>query len=45
VKKTRHQQGSDEARVFLTLSGKTLSATRTVDILDEALQGDGRHYS
>jgi cold shock CspA family protein/ribosome-associated translation inhibitor RaiA len=37
VKQTHHQQGSDEALVFLTLPGKTLSATRTDDTLDEAI--------
>jgi cold shock CspA family protein/ribosome-associated translation inhibitor RaiA len=37
VKHERHQKGSDEARVFLTLPGKTLSATRTGDTLDDAL--------
>jgi cold shock CspA family protein/ribosome-associated translation inhibitor RaiA len=37
VKHTHHQQGSDEARVFLTLSGKTLSATRTGDTIEDAL--------
>jgi cold shock CspA family protein/ribosome-associated translation inhibitor RaiA len=37
VKQTHHQQGCDEARVFLTLPGKTLSATRTGDTLNDAL--------
>ena len=37
VKNAHHQQGSDEARVFLTLSGQTLSATRTAATLDDAL--------
>jgi ribosome-associated translation inhibitor RaiA/cold shock CspA family protein len=37
VKHERHQKGSDEARVFLTLPGKTLSATQTGDTLDDAL--------
>jgi cold shock CspA family protein/ribosome-associated translation inhibitor RaiA len=37
VKQTHHQKGSDEARVFLTLSGKTLSATRTGDTPEDAL--------
>jgi cold shock CspA family protein/ribosome-associated translation inhibitor RaiA len=37
VKHPRHLRGSDEARVFLTLSGKTLSVTRTGDTLEEAL--------
>lgn len=37
LKQTHHRQGSDEARVFLTLPGKTLSATRTGDTLDDAV--------
>jgi cold shock CspA family protein/ribosome-associated translation inhibitor RaiA len=37
VKHPRHLHGSDEARVFLTLSGKTLSVRRTGDTLEEAL--------
>jgi cold shock CspA family protein/ribosome-associated translation inhibitor RaiA len=37
LKNERHQKGSDEARVFLSLSGKTLSATRTADTIDDAL--------
>ena len=37
VKHERHHKGSDEAHVFVTLSGKTLSATRTGNTLDEAL--------
>jgi cold shock CspA family protein/ribosome-associated translation inhibitor RaiA len=37
VKNERHQKGHDEARVFLTLAGHTLSASRTGDTLDEAL--------
>jgi cold shock CspA family protein/ribosome-associated translation inhibitor RaiA len=39
VKNERHRRGSDEARVLLTLSGKTLSATRTGDTLEDALYG------
>src|SRR5207342_2196505 len=39
VKSERHRRGSDEARVLLTLSGKTLSATRTGDTLEDALYG------
>ena len=37
VQHERHQQGSQEARAFLTLSGKTLTVTRTADTMDEAL--------
>lgn len=37
VKHERHQKGGDEARVFLTLSNKTLSATRQGDTLQDAL--------
>jgi cold shock CspA family protein/ribosome-associated translation inhibitor RaiA len=37
VKHERHQKGSDEARLFLTLPGKTLRVTRTADTLDDAL--------
>jgi ribosome-associated translation inhibitor RaiA/cold shock CspA family protein len=37
LKQTHHRQGSDEARIFLTLPGKTLSATRTGDTLEEAV--------
>ena len=39
VKSEHHRRGSDEARVLLTLSGKTLSATRTGDTLEDALYG------
>ena len=39
VKSARHRHGSDEARVVLTLAGKTLSATRTGDTLEDALYG------
>lgn len=37
VKHPRHLHGSDEARVSLALSGKTISATRTGDTLEDAL--------
>lgn len=37
VKHVHHLQGSDEARVVLVLSGKTLSATRTGDTIADAL--------
>jgi cold shock CspA family protein/ribosome-associated translation inhibitor RaiA len=37
VKQTHHQHGSDEARVFLTLPGKTLSATCRGATLESAL--------
>ena len=33
----RHLRGSDEARIFLTLSGKVISATRTGATLEDAL--------
>jgi cold shock CspA family protein/ribosome-associated translation inhibitor RaiA len=36
-KHERHGHGSDEARVFLTLSGKTISAVRTGKTLEDAL--------
>jgi ribosome-associated translation inhibitor RaiA len=36
-KHPRHLRGSDEARVVLTLSGKTLSVTRAGDTLEDAL--------
>src|SRR6266567_2656869 len=39
VKSARHRRGSDEARVLLTLTGKTLSATRSGDTLEDALYG------
>lgn len=39
VKSERHRHGSDEARVLLSLAGKTLSATRTGDTLEDALHG------
>lgn len=37
LKHERHQKGSEEARLFLSLSGKTLSVTRTADTVDDAL--------
>ena len=37
VKHPRHLRGSDEALVFLTLSGKTISVTRAGDTLEDAL--------
>lgn len=37
VKSVHHLQGSDEARVVLVLSGKTLSATRMGDTIADAL--------
>jgi CspA family cold shock protein len=37
MKHERHHKGSEEVRVFLTLSGKTLQATGTGDTLDDAL--------
>jgi cold shock CspA family protein/ribosome-associated translation inhibitor RaiA len=37
LKHERHQQGSDEVRLLVTLPGKTLNATRTGDTLDDAL--------
>jgi cold shock CspA family protein/ribosome-associated translation inhibitor RaiA len=37
VKHVHHQQGSDEARVVLVLSGKTLNATRTGDTIADVL--------
>ena len=37
IKHERHNKGSDEVRVFLTLSGKSLSTKRQADTLDEAL--------
>ena len=37
VKSVHHLRGSDEARVVLVLSGKTLSATHTGDTIDDAL--------
>ena len=39
VKHVHHLRGSDEARVVLVLSGKTLSATRTGDTIEDALYG------
>lgn len=37
VKHPRHLHGSDEAHVFLTLSGKTMSVTRAGNTLEDAL--------
>jgi CspA family cold shock protein len=37
LKQERHQKGSDEVRVFLTLSGKTLHVTQTGDTIQDAL--------
>lgn len=37
VKHERHQKGNDEVRMFLSLSGKTISVKRQADTLDEAL--------
>lgn len=37
VKHERHQQGADEARVFVTLPGTTLSVTRRGETLADAL--------
>jgi cold shock CspA family protein/ribosome-associated translation inhibitor RaiA len=37
VKHPRHQRGSDETRAFLSLSGKTISATSTGETLADAL--------
>lgn len=39
LKHTRHHKGSDEARIVVNLSGKTLSATQIADTLDDALYG------
>ena len=36
-KATHHIQGADEARVVLSLAGKTLSASKTAETLDDAL--------
>jgi cold shock CspA family protein/ribosome-associated translation inhibitor RaiA len=37
VKNVHHLRGSDEARVVLALSGKTLNATRLGDTIEDAL--------
>lgn len=37
LKQERHQKGSDEVRVFLTLSGKTLQVTQSGDTIQDAL--------
>jgi len=39
VKHERHRKGSEEARIFLTLAGKTFSATHGGNTLDDALYG------
>jgi ribosomal subunit interface protein len=36
-KATHHIQGADEARIVLALAGKTLSASKTAETLDNAL--------
>src|SRR5919197_2697840 len=36
-KATHHIQGADEARIVLSLAGKTLSAGKTAETLDDAL--------
>jgi ribosomal subunit interface protein len=36
-KATHHIQGADEARIVLSLAGKTLSASKTAETLDDAL--------
>ena len=36
-KATHHIQGADEARVILALAGKTLSASKTAETLDDAV--------
>jgi cold shock CspA family protein/ribosome-associated translation inhibitor RaiA len=37
LKQQRHQKGSDEVRVFLALSGKTLQVTQPGDTIQDAL--------
>ncbi len=37
IKHERHKKGSDEVRMFLSLSGKSISIKRQADTLDEAL--------
>jgi ribosomal subunit interface protein len=37
AKATHHIQGADEARVILALAGKTLSASKTAETLDDAV--------
>ncbi len=37
VKHERHRKGSDEARLLVSLAGKTLSATQVGDTLEDAL--------
>jgi len=36
-KDTHHIQGADEARIIVSLAGKTLSASKTADTLDDAV--------
>ena len=36
-KATHHIQGADEARIVLSLAGKTLNASKTAETLDDAL--------
>jgi hypothetical protein len=36
-KATHHIQGADEVRVILSLAGKTLSASKTAETLDDAV--------
>jgi ribosomal subunit interface protein len=37
AKATHHIQGADEARVILSLAGKTLNASKTAETLDDAV--------
>ena len=37
AKATHHIQGADEARVILSLAGKTLNASKTTETLDDAV--------
>lgn len=37
LKQERHQKGSDEVKVFLALSGKTLHVTQSGDTIEDAL--------
>jgi ribosome-associated translation inhibitor RaiA/cold shock CspA family protein len=39
VKHERHQKGSEEVRIVVSLPGKTLSAVQNGDTLDDALYG------
>jgi ribosomal subunit interface protein len=38
AKATHHIQGADEARVILSLAGKTLNASKTAETLDDAVK-------